>query len=106
NDIYSMIVKNASYLKKYATNGSEVYRITTENGKQSTGFCDDYAQLIEAFSMVFKVTGDETWLILSKSITNTMIQKFYDDQNHCFSYTTKEQADFIVRKNDLFDNVT
>lgn len=105
-EVLNLILENANYLKKNATNASDVYRITSIEGESTPGFCDDYAQLIEAFCMVFKVTGDEAWLKLSKSMTENMIQIFYDSQTHSFSYTRTGQEDLIVRKNDLFDNVT
>ena len=104
--VLELILKNATYLKKEATNGSEVYRITSTGNESTSGFCDDYALLSEAFCMVFKVTGDESWLKVSKSITTSMIQLFYDSQTRSFSYTRAGQEDLIVRKNDLFDNVT
>ena len=106
DDVLKMIHQNADYLKNNATNGTDVYRITSVDGKSTPGFCDDYALLSEAFCMVFKVTGDESWLKLAKSISTTMIQLFYNSETHSFSYTRSDQEDLIVRKKDLFDNVT
>jgi len=106
DSVLYIILKNANYLSKNAVKDAEVYRLPENGDTGPSGFCEDYAQLALAFAWVFQVTGDETWLIKAENIANSMISRFYDQENHAFAFTESNQTDLLVRKKDLFDNVT
>lgn len=106
DSVLDVILKNANYLSTAALKDGVVLRLPEQNSTLNNGFCEDYAQLAQAFGWVFQVTGDETWLRNASEITESMINRFYDEQNHAFSFTEANQTDLLVRKKDLFDNVT
>lgn len=100
--IHAMIIRNAEFLVANVYDDGDIKRVA----HQESGFCDDYATLSEAFQWVFKVTGNEIWLQRSVTIANKMILHFYDEQTHAFHFTHESEKNLIVRKKDLFDNVT
>lgn len=104
--VLDVIQKNARYLSTRAVKNGTVYRLPEHGDSTSSGFCEDYAQLALAFGWVFQVTGDESWLVKADEIANSMISRFYDEENHAFAFTESNQSDLLVRKKDLFDNVT
>lgn len=105
-EVMDVILKNANYLSTSAVKDSQVYRLPEHGDSKSNGFCEDYAQLALAFGWVFQVTGDESWLVKADEIANTMITRFYDEDHQAFAFTESNQSDLLVRKKDLFDNVT
>lgn len=106
NSVLDVILKNANYLSTSAEKNGDVIRLPESGDSVHNGFCEDYAQLSLAFTWVFQVTGDESWLVKAEDIANTMILRFYDKENHAFAFTESNQSDLLVRKKDLFDNVT
>jgi len=66
-------------------------------------FLDDYAYLIEAYIQLQEVTGDASWLIRGKTLTDWVISHFGESETGYFYYTHDEQDDVIVRKREIYD---
>jgi len=69
-------------------------------------FLDDYAYLIEAYIQLQEVTGETSWLIRAKSLTDWVIEHFSEEEGGYFYYTHVEQDDVIVRKREVYDGAT
>ncbi len=87
---------------------SEDYRLNRnyKDGKSSiNGFLDDYALLIDALLAMYEVTFDESWINISKGLTDYAIEHFYNEENMMFHYTSDIDPPLIARKLELADNV-
>jgi uncharacterized protein YyaL (SSP411 family) len=66
-------------------------------------FLDDYAYLIEAYIQLQEVTGDVSYLVRAKVLTDRVIEHFSEIKTGYFFYTHAEQDDVIVRKREVYD---
>ncbi|NML19498.1 thioredoxin domain-containing protein [Pseudoflavitalea sp. G-6-1-2] len=117
---------NTAYSKAYAALGMEHYRqvavknmefllqsFRAENDNlhhtykagvaRYPAFLDDYACLIEALIQLQEITGEKRWLTEAKQLTQTVLDKFSEDETGFFFYTPSGQADIIVRKKEVYD---
>jgi len=70
------------------------------------GYLEDYAFLIEGLVTLFETTGEFRWLEEAQTLTERMIEEFWDNENNGFFFTGKSHEDLIVRSKDYFDNAT
>ena len=93
-----------TYKDKY---GSEGVREYGSEGKASIpAFLDDYAYLIEAYIQLQEVTGDGSFLIRAKELSDWVIAHFSEEETGFFYYTHADQDDVIVRKREVYDGAT
>jgi uncharacterized protein len=97
-------IQLARFLSSEMRGEDIVYRIW-KNGKASQpGFLDDYALLAEAYTYIFELTGDESWLHHSGRLCRTILESFYDEENNAFFYTSPSHDKLPVRTRNIFDN--
>jgi uncharacterized protein len=70
------------------------------------GYLEDYAFLIEGLVTLFETTGEFRWFEEARSLTDRMIEEFWDDDNGGFFFTGKSHENLIVRSKDYVDNAT
>jgi uncharacterized protein YyaL (SSP411 family) len=69
-------------------------------------YLEDYAFLCDGLLTLYEASGELVWFEETLSITNKMIDEFWDDQDGGFFYTGKSHESLIVRSKDYFDNAT
>lgn len=69
-------------------------------------YLEDYAFLCDGLLTLYEASGELEWFEATLSITNKMIDEFWDDQDGGFFYTGKSHESLIVRSKDYFDNAT
>jgi uncharacterized protein len=69
-------------------------------------YLEDYAFLGDGLLTLYEATGELEWFEATLSITQKMIDEFWDDQDGGFFYTGKSHESLIVRAKDYFDNAT
>ena len=69
-------------------------------------FLDDYAYLIEANIQLQEITGQASYLIRAKELTDWVIENFSEEETGYFYYTHAGQDDVIVRKREVYDGAT
>src|SRR4030095_4018766 len=69
-------------------------------------YLEDYAFLAEALITLSETTGELRWLLEAISLTDRMIQEFWDKENAGFFFTGESHENLIVRSKDYFDNAT
>ncbi|MEP2026550.1 MAG: thioredoxin domain-containing protein [Reichenbachiella sp.] len=74
---------------------------------QSTisGFLDDYAFTILAFSKLYEATFDESWLTEANKLKEYVNTHFSDEKTQMYFYTSDQDEKLIARKMELTDNV-
>lgn len=65
------------------------------------GMLDDYAFLLVALMDLHTVTGDGKWLERAKTLADTMVELFWDEQAGGFWFTTNDDALIARSKNPL-----
>jgi len=68
-------------------------------------FLDDYANVIDAFIVLYEVTFDENWLDKAKKLTDAAIVNYYDEIKCIFYYTAADDEQLIARKSEIMDSV-
>ena len=101
-----LALANANFLKQklFDTNRHLLHSYKNNQAKIS-GFLDDYAFVIEAFTAIFEATGQKDWLNLAQQLTKITFQEFFDEQKSIFYFTASQQQDLITRTIEVHDNV-
>ncbi len=68
------------------------------------GYQDDYAFLINALVDLCQATFEVAWLKAAKELTQTMIDRFWDEAEGGFFFTGKDHEALIVRSKNPYDN--
>ncbi len=82
--------------------------LRTYKGGQAklNAYLEDYAFFIDGLVTLFETSGELQWLEEAGSLTRTMIEEFWDDEEGGFFYTGRSHEELIVRAKDFFDNAT
>jgi uncharacterized protein YyaL (SSP411 family) len=101
-----LALANASFLKKKMIRESgEIFHSYKNSQAKISGFLEDYAFAIEAFTALFEVTGQKQWLDDAQRLTEFALQQFFDEQKSVFYFTSNDQQDLIARTIEIHDNV-
>jgi len=106
NDHYRQLaVRNMNFLLgSFSTNG-EVFFHTCKDGKaRFTAFLDDYTFLVQALIGLQEITGDGSYLLRAKKLTEYVMNGFADTASPFFFFTDSQQTDVIVRKKEIYDS--
>lgn len=91
------------FIEKKLLKDNVLFRSYKDKISTTEAFLDDYAALIAAYIAMHQVTLNEAYLIKAKTLTTSVLDKFYDDTDGFFYYSSKQ--DLIARKKEVFDNV-
>jgi len=101
-----MALSNARFLRqKLIDENSRILHSYKNNQAKISGFLEDYAFMIEAFTAIFESTGEKEWLDDAERLTEIAFSDFYDEQKSIFYFTSNEQKDLITRTIEVHDNV-
>ena len=96
----------AHFIKeKQLQNDGAIYHNHKDGKSTINGYLEDYAAAIEAFIALYQVTLDESWLHISKKMTDYVFQYFFDEQKHMFYFTSSKDDKLITRLFEYQDNV-
>ncbi|QQL50675.1 thioredoxin domain-containing protein [Mucilaginibacter ginkgonis] len=100
----SLAINNAGFIKdNLITANGQLKRIY--NSENAIAFLDDYANVIDGFISLYESTFDIRWLGLAKSLADTAIADFYDENEGMFFYTSSSDENLIARKCEIMDGV-
>ncbi len=105
SDFLELALSNASFLRERMISGSQVWHSYKNKTAKIPGFLEDYAFVIEAFTNLFEVTGEKSWLDLADQLTAACMEKFFDQEKQIFWFTSNGQTDLISRTAEVYDNV-
>ena len=107
NEQYLELAKGASSLLKdqLLQKNGKLSRIFKNGTGSIPAFLDDYAWTAKAFSYMYQLTFDKSWLESSALISQYAIDHFFDEQTKMFFYTSVEEETLISRKRELGDRV-
>lgn len=98
-------VLNIQFLEKNLMEGNRVYRSFKGKRGNTEGFLEDYAYVIQAYLKLYQANFNEEWITKAKSLTEYVLENFYDPHESYFFYTSVQAEKLIARKKEIFDNV-
>ncbi|HSS19444.1 MAG TPA: thioredoxin domain-containing protein [Pyrinomonadaceae bacterium] len=105
-DYLKVATANAEFLLANLRCDGLLLRTYKDGHAKLNGYLEDYAFLIEGLLTLFEVSGEVRWLEEALSLTATMIDEFWDEEEGGFFFTGRSHEDLIVRSKDFFDNAT
>jgi uncharacterized protein YyaL (SSP411 family) len=105
-DYLKIAGRNARFLLDNLRRDDLLLRSYQNATAKLNAYLEDYAFLSDGLLTLYEATGELEWFEAALSITNKMIEEFWDDQDGGFFYTGKSHESLIVRSKDYFDNAT
>ena len=101
-----LALANANFLKQKLVGADDhLFHSYKNNQSKISGFLEDYAFAIEAYTALFEANGQKEWLDLAQRLTEITFQEFFDAQKSIFYFTASQQQDLITRTIEIHDNV-
>ena len=100
-----LALKNISFLESHLIHDGKVYRASKNKRSVTEGFLEDYAFLIQAYTSLYQVTFNETWLNQASQWNRYVLEHFYDPGDGYFHFSSKNAEQLIARRKEIFDNV-
>ena len=82
----------------------ELWHTYTTGVVKQDAYLDDYAFFVRGLLTLYQATREERWMDLAKTLTDRMIQLFWDDKNGGFFYTKADAKHLIVRTKKPYDS--
>ena len=82
----------------------ELWHTYTAGVIKQDAYLDDYAFLVRGLLRLHQATGEKQWLDSAQTLTDKMIQLFWDNKNGGFYYTKADAKHLIVRTKKPFDS--
>ncbi len=98
--------KNAQFVLENLRREGLLLRTYKDNQSKLNGYLDDYAFYIDGLVALYQATGRLRWLEEARTLSDQMIEEFWDNEDGGFFYTGKSHEELIVRSKDYFDNAT
>ena len=99
-------LRNAAFIKsEMLQSDHRLMRNYKDGNVKINAFLDDYAFVIEAFTALYQVTFDESWLQDAKALADYAITHFYDSEQKLFNYTSDTDPPLVARKKQIGDDV-
>jgi uncharacterized protein YyaL (SSP411 family) len=98
--------RNAEFVLSNLRRDGALLRTWKDGVAKFNAYLEDYAFLIEGLVTLFETTGESRWLNEALTLTDLMIEEFWDEEGGGFFFTGKSHESLIVRSKDYFDNAT
>jgi len=105
-DYLEVASNNARFVLGNLRRGGLLLRTYKDSQAKLNGYLEDYAFFIDGLVTLFETSGEIQWLEEACTLTVTMIDEFWDDEEGGFFYTGRSHENLIVRSKDFFDNAT
>ena len=105
-DYLDIARKNARFILTKLQRDGFLLRTYKDGVAKFNAYLEDYAFLIEGLTTLFETSGEIEWLNAALSLTDRMVEEFWDEDNAGFFFTGTSHEKLIVRSKDYFDNAT
>ena len=106
DDYREAATANASFLLDTLRQGGRLLRTYKEGEAKLKGYLEDYAFLIDGLLALYETTFDHRWLQEARSLTEGMVELFWDEGKGIFFDTGKDHEQLIFRPREVSDNAT
>ncbi len=105
-DYLDVAERNAQFLLDNLKKDGKLLRSYKDGTAKLNGYLEDYAFLSNGLLTLYETMGNLHWFDEARSITDKMIEEFWDNENGGFYFTGNSHETLIVRSKDYFDNAT
>ena len=105
-DYLEVARKNAQFVLDNLRGDGLLLRTYKDGHAKLNAYLEDYAFFVNGLVTLFETSGELQWLEEALSLTTTMINEFWDDEDGGFFYTGRSHETLIVRSKDFSDNAT
>ena len=104
DDFKQMAIENMEFLEQnMKASGAEWFHTYKNGVAKIPAFLDDYAFLVQAYIYLQEITGNSSYLIKAREITEMVMKNFVEESSGLFFYTHQYQKDVILRKKEIHD---
>ncbi len=98
--------RNADFVLTNLRRDGLLLRTYKDGIAKYNAYLEDYAFFIEGLVTLYETTGEFRWLKEAITLTDRMIEEFWDVAGGGFFFTGQSHENLIVRSKDYFDNAT
>jgi uncharacterized protein len=98
--------RNARFVLENLRRDRLLLRTYKDGQAKLNGYLEDYSFFADGLLMLYETTGELEWLEAAQSVSERMIEEFWDEEQGGFYYTGRSHEELIVRSKDYFDNAT
>ncbi len=104
-DYLEIALGNANFILQNLEREGKLLR-TFKEGQEAklNGYLEDYSYLVDGLLALYEATFDLNWLQHARRLTDTMLGRYWDDENSCFYDTATDHETLVVRPRSYFDN--
>ncbi len=92
-----------AFLRQYMLQEGRLLRTYKDGQAKLNAYLDDYAFFGAALLDTFEATGDTDYFDLAETLTTTMVEEFWDDEQGGFFFTGTSHETLITRTKSAFD---
>jgi len=106
DDYREVAVRNAEFITTMMVKDGRQLRTYKSGRAKLNGYLEDYSYVIEGLVAVYEATFELKFFSQARELADTMIAKFWDEQDGGFYFTSSDHEELITRTKDHLDNAT
>ncbi|HEX8292193.1 MAG TPA: hypothetical protein VF570_10580, partial [Pyrinomonadaceae bacterium] len=106
DDYREIAERNARFILDTLVSGGLLLHVYKDGRAKHVGFLDDYAFVVSGLVTLYETTGRLRWLEAALTLTDKMVEQFWDEEGGGFFYNGLSGEKLIVRNKDHLDNAT
>jgi len=106
DDYREVAVRSAEFITTQLMKDGRLLRTYKSGQAKLNGYLEDYADVIEGLLAVYEATFELKFFTQARELADTMIAKFWDEQDGGFYFTSSDHEELITRTKDYLDNAT
>jgi uncharacterized protein YyaL (SSP411 family) len=96
----------AQFCLEHLYKDKSLQRSYKDGQAKGNAYLEDYAFLITALLDLYEADTDRRWLEMAKSLSATLVEKFWDEHSGGFYFTSIDHERLPVRTKSFFDGAT
>jgi uncharacterized protein YyaL (SSP411 family) len=96
----------AQFCLEHLYKDKSLQRSYKDGQAKGNAYLEDYAFLITALLDLYEADADRRWLEMAKSLSATLVEKFWDEHSGGFYFTSSDHERLPVRTKSFFDGAT
>ncbi len=101
-----LALANGEFLFREMVHGGRVMRSHKDGVTRLPGYLEDHAAVALGAIALYELTFDRAWLDRARSLADTIVEWFWDDDAGAFYDTASDHEALITRPRDVADNAT
>jgi uncharacterized protein YyaL (SSP411 family) len=99
-------IESGTFLFDEMVRDGRVFRSFKAGRARIAGYLEDYASLALAALSLYELSFDADWLERARSLGESVVRLFWDDEVNAFFDTASDHEALVVRPRDVTDNAT